>query len=948
MNEDLIIKSLKIKTYLLNSYYSFRNPNFISEYFSKDKKNDEISTEIYNDLHEGVLGVRLDYFKELLDLTWRGNFDGRLDINKAIYKSMYDLAEEFFYLKNGEIHIKNSDNKKNNSFSSLEIGRDYNNKFKWNMVKHLLDSDILVATYLLVNEFDSKRDMALWDAPIFTSDTSLEKILDKGVAELHMHIGASKRFDTIWTYLMNNKINHLIKKQNLLYKLKLNTYEGVISYGNFINSSKNIRLLMALFLKSTQYENLNKFIDEKLESFKELKFIINQLISGKRLDKVILEFDEIFDKLRESFNLNYEDLDLAIDNSNTKRYLNNVILGEDILTYIFDDFYSYNKEYESIDLNYNHDNIIFPENIFVFKALKYLNDNNFKDELFAECFWQYIRIKNIFFKYIVQQKISGKGLDIFSDIYKRQSPLGGIKFLEEAFYTEVKNQNIKKFEIRCGFKDNHEELRLFLINLFKSYRNILKNNYFINVQYKALPLLGIIFHFNKNTYPLKKETCFFEYKHTNNCKFLYQGDKEELYLNQSKILSDIRRSIPKLDYYIVGVDAASKELEANPFVFKKAYKYLRSNKSMKSNSNIRTAFVRNIGFTYHIGEEFRDIISGLRHIDELIEEFEFESGDRLGHCIVLGIDIDKWSETNSVVYMKAEDYLDNLLWEWRLYTNTRDFKDIENIHYLENRIFEVIEYIFGFSEGISIRDLYRAYKRKISRDNNCNIYVEENIKSSLDKCKISRHTKEKFKISVKNNIDYLDKDYDFRDEDCEIVKQLQNVEIEWKPYLVYKALNCKYFLKELDKPVKINIDKETIEKSKKIQNYMKKKISDRQIVLELNPTSNIYIGEFKSFKDYHILNLSSPKKENVIITINTDDPVIFNTKINNEYSLIYDIMMSTGEYESKEIIDWLDKIRLNGLEYSFIKDRKLTANELELEIKEIIKDLENLDISKLI
>ncbi len=59
-------------------------------------------------------------------------------------------------------------------------------------------------------------------------------------------------------------------------------------------------------------------------------------------------------------------------------------------------------------------------------------------------------------------------------------------------------------------------------------------------------------------------------------------------------------------------------------------------------------------------------------------------------------------------------------------------------------------------------------------------------------------------------------------------------------------------------------------------------------------------------------------------------------------------MMSTGEYESKEIIDWLDKIRLNGLEYSFIKDRNLTADELELEIEEIIKDLENLDISKLI
>ncbi|PWX09352.1 hypothetical protein CYK68_06170 [Clostridium perfringens] len=48
---------------------------------------------------------------------------------------------------------------------------------------------------------------------------------------------------------------------------------------------------------------------------------------------------------------------------------------------------------------------------------------------------------------------------------------------------------------------------------------------------------------------------------------------------------------------------------------------------------------------------------------------------------------------------------------------------------------------------------------------------------------------------------------------------------------------------------------------------MKKKISDRQIVLELNPTSNIYIGEFKSFKDYHILNLSSPKKKMLLLQL---------------------------------------------------------------------------------
>lgn len=923
MNEELVSKSIRIRTYLFNSYYSYRHPNLINDYIKGDfKSKDSISYKIYSDLHEDIKGSRLDILKEILNIQWNIKFYNNKNSGYILFDLARKLSNEFICIKNGQLHIKWA-NEKSSSF--FEVGKNYNNKFQWYILKQLINSDLLIATYLIDNKLNSESDMALWDAPIFTSDTLLDKVLSKGVAELHMHIGASKRFDSIWVYLMNNKKENSIKnKEKSLENIKITTYEGTINFGEYINTSKIIRLIISIFLMNKDNIQLKNFIKTLKDIDRNLNDLITSFIKGERLDIIEINFNEIFDKLKDRFNYKYEELDTSNDSElNSKEYLNNIILGKDIVTYVLNDFYIYDNKKKVINVLYKFDSIILPENILIFKSLRYLVNQNFKDELFSTCFWQYIKIKNIFFTYIVQQKMNGKGLDIFSQIYSRQASFKNGNLLEESFYSEAKNQNIKKFEIRYILNKNVEKIRNDLINLFKVYRNILKNDYFFKNNFKSIPLIGIVFSFNKNNKFKNNESCFFKYKNTKKCDFLYKGKEENEYLKQARILSFIRKSIPNLDYYIVGIDAASKEFSENPFVFKKSYEYLRSINSIRC-ENGRNSFINEIGFTYHVGEEFRDVISGLRHIDEVIEVLKFESGDRIGHGIVLGIDIDKWAENNPIIYMKVEDYLDNLLWEWGLCINDRNFKDFENINYLENKIYEVLEYIFGFTEGLNIRDIYKSYKKKIVRDSYCDYELELNEDSE---CKLKEYTEKKYNI---------DKD------------KFMNHSLKWNSYLICKALNCKYFLEEMNKTVKINIDRETIEKSKKLQNYMKKKISDRQIVLELNPTSNIYIGEFKSFKDYHILNLSSPKKENVIVTINTDDPVIFNTKINNEYSLIYDIMMSTGEYESKEIIDWLDKIRLNGLEYSFIKDRKLTADELELEIDKIIKDLENLDVSKLI
>jgi len=432
-----------------------------------------------------------------------------------------------------------------------------------------------------------------------------------------------------------------------------------------------------------------------------------------------------------------------------------------------------------------------------------------------------IKIKNIAYEHYVQLHTSGKGLDIFSTIYKNQSSLKLNNSMAHVFYSQIKSQNIKKLEFRMGFLNDIDTLKKTLINIFNVYREMLTSNYFINKEYKAITLIGIVFHFIKQEKVNNIEKCCIGFGKITN------RDLDEKYLEQAKIIAKLRREIPKLDNYIVGIDAASKKLIISPYVFKKAYEELRSYESMKTTDENNSAFVKEIGFTYHVGEDFRDIVSGLRQVDETIEELHFKSGDRIGHGIVIGINIDKWAELNPSVYIKAEEYLDNLLWEWNLYTKNREFKNIENISYLEREIYNIVDYIFGFSAGVRVIDLYECYTKKRRRECLNNKYGCE-LKSLLKK-----------KYMILNN----------KNKDDNHIEDLN-----WTPQKIYNALNCYYFIKEMDKNVMINIDRDAISKYKKLQQHMKKKISNKQIILEINPTSNLVIGDFKTFEDYHVSN----------------------------------------------------------------------------------------------
>lgn len=86
-----------------------------------------------------------------------------------------------------------------------------------------------------------------------------------------------------------------------------------------------------------------------------------------------------------------------------------------------------------------------------------------------------------------------------------------------------------------------------------------------------------------------------------------------------------------------------------------------------------------------------------------------------------------------------------------------------------------------------------------------------------------------------------------------------------------------------------------------------KKIKDNKITLEICPTSNIQTKVFNSFKEYPIKKLL---KENILITINTDNRTVSNTTLNKEYNILKKYFNITNE-------DFL-KFNINALNASFI------------------------------
>ncbi len=440
----------------------------------------------------------------------------------------------------------------------------------------------------------------------------------------------------------------------------------------------------------------------------------------------------------------------------------------------------------------------------------------------------------------------------------------------------------------------------------------------------GIPAIGIVFHFLKAEYLGDRAGygCWRNVLDGEGRKMEHRIWKRLYVANIALALEEIRESVTGMDEYIVGIDAASDENSMEPWMFVPAYKIIRSHSHTypvtKTGKNPETfARIQNIGFTYHVGEDSRHIVSGLRHVDEVLEGFGYKAGDRLGHALVLGTDIEKWMADNEAVPLPKLEHLENLLWMWG--TNTCCGLELPvKLEVLENRIMDLASEIYGHSESLNVRMLYHAYQKKFDPDH------EKIIQKLLDEEKREQQKRGMYERADDPSIDRT------LEEKCYGT---------WTEEKLLMTNYCPLFENRHSKIELVPVQGDDAEVYKALQNYLIDKVEKRGIYIEENPTSNLTIGDFSHMRQHPIFNLNSRKGEghNVFVTVNSDDPAVFNTNVENELAYIYYAAEAQGEAKS-DVLEWVDKIRQYGMDASFIQNEK-SAEQILAEIQQILWEI---------
>jgi adenosine deaminase len=95
-------------------------------------------------------------------------------------------------------------------------------------------------------------------------------------------------------------------------------------------------------------------------------------------------------------------------------------------------------------------------------------------------------------------------------------------------------------------------------------------------------------------------------------------------------------------------------------------------------------------------------------------------------------------------------------------------------------------------------------------------------------------------------------------------------------------------------------------------------LAENQIPLEVNPTSNLCLNVYPSYEAHPLQQLIEAR---CIVTINSDDPPLFNTTLTDEYIHAVEDCGLT--------IEQLEETVLNGIRYSYLPDDEKTTMEAD-------------------
>lgn len=477
------------------------------------------------------------------------------------------------------------------------------------------------------------------------------------------------------------------------------------------------------------------------------------------------------------------------------------------------------------------------------------------NELLARKFHHLLLIISGLHQMVVQQRTQ-KGFTQFQMI-----PNNDIRWLHESNSYKMRFEQLlhdtdfcflEYLEGRFAPKRSKEENIIQIKKITTDFKTIINN---IDDKYREKSCLGLVAHFIK----MEDKSQPFDERHRILRKDI--ADKSIALISAQHYLSSQNQMS------LVGIDAAANEMDAGPEVFAPAFRWLKRHWKQYP-SDLRQ--------TFHAGEDFVHLLSGLRMMYEAVEFLDMKQGDRIGHGTAAGILPSLWLERiDSKLYIKKGEWLDDLLLVYKWISDySCPYESLRSkLPLISDEIYKLSKEIY--SEAYSIDELYQGWSY---RKYNPAFYLKKEyayIKDTLDE-----QLKIKIDMQQHQSGTHLFELYHY---DKTVKKQYQEL------MLLHNNL---FTAKELYQ----------------IQNLVLDHIAKKGIALEVPISSNLCISFYQNLDEHHIGRwIKGSSDYNLLvpaIVLGTDDPGIFMTNIYIEYARL----MTYFEHKGYNISDRIEKI----------------------------------------
>lgn len=390
-------------------------------------------------------------------------------------------------------------------------------------------------------------------------------------------------------------------------------------------------------------------------------------------------------------------------------------------------------------------------------------------------------------------------------------------------------------------------------------------------RHRSIHRLTLVAHFIKQPWPPVQRSKAGPFRH-------YPLDLQ-LRRTTGVLLSVLERW-PRLKTWVRGIDAAANELHAPPDVFAPAFRVCR-----------RAGLTRR---TYHAGEDFRHLLTGIATIWEALTLLDLRDGDRIGHGTAMGIRPSLWLDRMpGMLTLSRGEWMTGLLAAWQL------LRDVPEMQTCAHRLQRELEVIAGqiFGRSLAAREVEDAMVlRGLSRRDLMHYQtgeVDPHQESLSDLWREETTLVRSMRLSQPQSVGLL---------------------WEWLSDAGVQARADELIAKEaefMDAPSYL-----------RLQQALMRQVADRGVLIETLPSSNVRISQYHHVGEHHSLRWMrvpghvEDGDPEIMVCLGSDDPGIFASDLETEFYLLYATLRRLGLSDT-EALDRLSTLNERGRTYRF-------------------------------